>query len=130
MLPQEHLGPVKPKKFEEKGPVPRKFGYAAEDDIKTPFISPIGAHVPPKHTQLTPRCFTCSHFQMCSYKRDYLKTITLVQKALGAPQEDFELRTDVYMPLPSFDGSVIEEGNKYFPETISFENEDEVGKFF
>ena len=96
---------------------------------RPPVLFPYDAPMPPKHTQIKPRCFTCKHFEMCRYKKDYLKTITLIQNDLGAPCEDFEL-SDKYIKIPGFIGFIINDAEKYFPKEIEFDNCDYKGNFF
>lgn len=96
---------------------------------RPPFLAPIPPKLPPKHTQIQPRCFTCKHFEMCSFKRDYLKTLTLMQNDLGAPQWDFEW-TDKYFTVPGFVGFPIVNQDDYFPKEVSFNNSDNPGKLW
>lgn len=89
---------------------------------------PIPPKVPPKHTQIEPRCLTCSHFEMCVYKKDYLKTATLIQNSLGAPALNLEV-TQSYFKIPGFDGFAMPLWDKYVPKTVVFDNASD-GKFF
>jgi len=43
---------------------------------------------------------------MCSFKKDYLKTLTLIQNDLGSPQADYEL-SNRYITIPGFIGLPI-----------------------
>lgn len=87
--------------------------------------------IPPKHTQIQPRCFSCKHFEVCNYKRDYLKTVTLLQRALGAtrPCDARELNWG-YFDIPEYKGKDIPSPKLYFPETIKFITPDLEGKFY
>lgn len=96
---------------------------------KPPIIAPLPPHRPPEHTQVQPRCFTCTHFEMCGYKRDYLKTVRLIQHDLGAPQLDYEL-TDKYITIPGFVGFSLFNQEKYLPEEAIFSNDDSKGRLF
>lgn len=96
---------------------------------KPPVLAPLPPHLPPQHTQVQPRCFTCKHFEMCQYKKDYLKTVRLIQNCLGAPQHDYEL-TDKYIVIPDFKGFPLMNQDKYFPQRVSFDNEDHHGHLF
>lgn len=86
------------------------------------FLTPIKVKTPPYHTQIVPKCFTCSHFPTCTTLRgDYLKTALLIQNVLGDPQEDYCLcksRPDkVY---PCYEGMPIENPETIFPEHLTF----------
>lgn len=96
---------------------------------RPPMLAPIPPKLPPKHTQIQPRCFTCKHFEMCSFKKDYLKTITLMQNDLGAPQFDYEWTTK-YIVIPDFVGFPLMNQDDFFPKEIKFENDDHVGKLW
>lgn len=106
-------------------------GY--EDNIhpvsRPPILAPCHESVPPSHTQIQPRCFTCCHFEMCKYKKDYLKMITIMQKDLGAPQKDYEL-TNKYIEIPHFVGFPFADWDKYLPKEVIFDNSDNKGKIF
>lgn len=131
--PEEDLGPTPFSPEPPPQPVPqpeRKIGYGMEGPVKRPpLLVPIPPRVPPKHTQVQPRCFTCEHFEMCAFKQDYLKTITLVQNCLGAPAYDYEWTTK-YVTIPDFIGLPIIDQDKYFPKEVTFDNSDNVGKLF
>lgn len=133
--PHEHLGPTF-NPIPPKCPVPKKEDKIGYDDRqqkpveRPPYLAPIEPPLtPPKHTQIQPRCFTCKHFEMCKYKKDYLKTITLMQKVLGCPQRDYELISK-YITIPEFIGFPIMHQEKYFPKTVTFDNSDDEGKLF
>lgn len=96
---------------------------------KPPVLAPLPHQLPPKHTQVQPRCFTCRHFEMCSFKKDYLKTVTLIQNSLGAPQADYEL-TDKYIIIPEFIGFPFVNEDKYLPKEVEFDNSDTKGHLF
>lgn len=66
---------------------------------------------------------------MCHFKKDYLKTVTLLQRDLGAPQWGYEMVTN-YIRIPEFEGFSFKDEEKYFPETIEFDNTDEQGKLY
>ena len=105
--------PPPPKKEERK--------VAACEELnpveRPPHLFPIPPQLPPAHTQIQPRCFTCQHFEMCSFKRDYLKTITLLQHDLGSPQKDYELSSN-YITIPGFIGLPIINEREYFPKEV------------
>ena len=94
-----------------------------------PMLAPCSPPAPPTHTQVTPRCFTCKHFEMCKYKTDYLKTATLIQNDLGDPALSYEL-IERYITIPGFVGLPIINEKDYFPNEVIFDNSDNVGKFF
>lgn len=96
---------------------------------KRPIFAPIPQQLPPKHTQVQPRCFTCRHFEMCGFKKDYLKTVTLIQNSLGAPQASYEI-TDKYFIIPEFVGFPLADERKYFPKEVEFNNTDNKGRLF
>lgn len=79
---------------------------------------PINVPEPPRHTQITPRCFTCSKWEVCNLRSDYMKTAMLIQNILGDPQQDYELRPED----GGFYGIDFPEPFLYFPETY---NQDE-----
>ena len=92
-------------------------------------LFPIPPQLPPKHTQIQPRCLTCTHFEMCSFKKDYLKTLTLIQNDLGSPQADYEL-SNRYITIPGFIGLPIINQDDYFPKEVIFNNSDNKGKLW
>lgn len=94
-----------------------------------PKLAPYAPPAPPAHTQVAPRCFTCKHFEMCKYKRDYLKTATLIQNDLGDPAFSYEM-TGNYVTIPGFDGFPLMNEKDYFPAEVVFDNSDHVGKLF
>lgn len=98
--------------------------------VENPFeVLPISPKLPPAHTQIQPRCFTCKHFEMCSFKKDYLKTVFLIQKDLGSPHFDYEL-TNRYFIIPGLVGIPILNQDLYFPKKIKFDNSDDDGKLW
>ena len=61
------------------GPVPNPPGSQEkvepiyiDQNKNRPILLPLPPQLPPKHTQVQPRCFTCKHFEMCGFKKDYL----------------------------------------------------------
>lgn len=94
-----------------------------------PMLAPYMPPAPPAHTQVRPRCFTCKHFEMCKYKKDYLKTATLIQNDLGDPAFAYEM-TERYVTIPGFDGFPLMNEKDYFPAEVVFDNSDNVGKLF
>lgn len=94
-----------------------------------PMLVPCAPPAPPAHTQVQPKCFTCKHFEMCQYKRDYLKTATLIQNDLGDPAFAYQV-TNNYVTIPGFDGFPLMNEKDYFPQEIIFDNSDNVGKLF
>lgn len=108
---------------------PEWYGDRTYPVPRPPVLAPIHEPVPPKHTQIQPRCFTCAHFEMCKFKKDYLKTLTLIQDDLGAPAQNFE-KTDKYITIPRFHGFPLENWDKYLPREIEFDNCDHKGIFF
>lgn len=120
--------PQPPPPLPEK-PIRRSFREEIKPVERPPELFPIPPQTPPKHTQIQPRCFTCQHFKMCAFKKDYLKTITLIQRDLGSPQRDYEL-SNKYIVIPDFIGFPLMDQDKYFPKEITFENSDQVGKLW
>lgn len=92
-------------------------------------LFPIPPMIPPKHTQIQPRCFTCTHFEMCSFKKDYLKTLTLVQNDLGSPQMDYEW-TNRYITIPGFVGFPLVNQDDYLPKEVIFDNSNNKGRLW
>lgn len=132
--PPEYDGPVPfnpvPPPPQPKPEPERKVGYGAEGPTRRPpLLAPIPPRIPPKHTQVQPRCFTCEHFEMCAFKQDYLKTVTLIQNCLGAPSYDYEWTTK-YIVIPDFVGLPIINEDKFFPKEVVFDNSDNKGKLF
>lgn len=118
------------------GPVPNPPGSQEkvepiyiDQNKNRPILLPLPPQLPPKHTQVQPRCFTCKHFEMCGFKKDYLKTVTLIQNKLGAPAQDYEATTN-YILIPNFVGFVFYNEDKYFPKHIEFDNSDFGGDLF
>ena len=99
------------------------------EKVRPPMLAPCMPPAPPAHTQVAPRCFTCKHFEMCKYKRDYLKTVTLIQKDLGNPASSYELVKD-YILIPGFVGLPIINDADYFPKEVVFDNSEHKGRFF
>ena len=86
---------------------------------RPPVLKQIDIPEPPRHTQIQPRCVTCQHFEMCKFRNDYLKTITLLQRVLGDPQVDYEL-TCRRFDIPGFIGFNLYEWDKYLPQSVDF----------
>lgn len=81
-------------------------------------LTPIPCKLPPpKNTQIQVRCFTCTKFDVCKIKEDYLKTALLISKVLGAPAENFDLHW-----IPNFYGTDIYKPLKYFPAYIKVDD--------
>ena len=80
---------------------------------------PINIPEPPKHTQVSPRCFSCTKWEVCNLRSDYMKTAMLIQRILGDPQQDYELREED----GGFYGIPFPQPTLYFPETFVFEDE-------
>lgn len=136
--PPDILGPTRFNPVPPPPPPPenekdnRKVGYKDGEQrpvSRPPLLAPIPPQLPPKHTQVQPRCFTCKHFEMCGFKKDYLKTVTLVQNSLGAPQADYEL-TNNYITIPRFVGFPLVNQDEYLPKEVTFDNSDHVGKLW
>lgn len=134
--PPDILGPTRfnpvPLPPPQKPESERKVGYKDGGQApvsRPPLLAQIPHQLPPKHTQVQPRCFTCRHFEMCSFKKDYLKTVTLIQNSLGAPQLDCEL-TNRYITIPRFVGFPLVNEEKYLPKEVIFDNSDNKGKLF
>lgn len=132
--PHEHLGPARNPLPSPPPPLPEKIKVGYDDNQqkpvhRPPYLAPLPPLLPPKHTQIQPRCFTCKHFEMCKYKQDYLKTITLMQHDLGSPQKDMEL-VDKYIVIPGFVGFPIRHEEEFFPKEVTFDNSDDNGKLF
>lgn len=94
-----------------------------------PMLVPCDPPAPPAHTQVKPRCFTCQHFDVCKFKRDYLKTVTLIQNDLGDPAFSYKI-TENYVTIPGFDGFPLMNESEYFPAEVIFDNSDDEGKLF
>lgn len=97
--------------------------------LHPPVLDKMPPQPPPAHTQIQPRCFTCKHFEMCKYKQDYLKTITLMQNDLGAPARSLEL-VKHYITIPHFVGFPFFNQDDYFPAEVEFDNSDDKGRLF
>lgn len=94
------------------------------------FLTPIHIKQPPRHTQIKPKCYTCSRFPICNIRTDYLKTAFLIQNVLGDPQKDRELNyyNSKYGRIPGFSGYNFEQPENYFPEEVVL-NENHKGAF-
>lgn len=93
------------------------------------FLTPIKpSPPPPEHTQIKPRCFTCSKWDVCSIRTDYLKTAKLIQNILGSPCDSYEI-SSLPFTIPDFCGTTIENWKDYFPETI-ITKKDKIGSFY
>lgn len=93
-------------------------------------LTPIEVERPPRHTQIHPRCYTCTKFPVCNLREDYLKTALLIQKILGDPQEDYAL-TYFYASwgrVPGYYGFDFDNENNTFPETVGI-GEDKTGTY-
>jgi hypothetical protein len=94
---------------------------------KEAFLTPIRKQQS-THTKTNPRCFTCKKFPVCNIREDYLKTLSLIEKDLGHPQEDDEIKfffsKTCGRPLPGFEGRNILDYNKYFTIESSVLSED------
>lgn len=90
-------------------------------------MTPIHVPMPPPHTQIHPRCFTCKKFPVCSLREDYLKTAMLIQWVLGDPQEDREVGWIDYNcgKLYDFKGFNFHNPSEIFPETITTSKDEE-----
>ena len=80
---------------------------------------PINVPEPPRHTQITPRCLTCTKWEVCNLRSDYMKTAMLIQRVLGDPQQDFELREED----GGFYGHDFPDPSIYFPETFEYDEQ-------
>lgn len=96
---------------------------------KPSVIVPIPPCVPPAHTQIHPRCLTCNHFEMCGFKVDYFKTLSLMQDCLGSPADSFE-QIDHAILIPGFIGLPVINEDEYLPKEITFDNSDVGGKLW
>lgn len=96
--------------------------------MKEYFLTPIEIPMPPPHTQIHPRCFTCKKFPVCNLREDYLKTALLIQNILGDPQEDRELDKFDGEHLHGFKGYDFENPEEIFPQEVTDIN-DETGTF-
>ena len=77
----------------------------------TPISEPM---LPPPHTKVHVKCFTCKKFPVCNIRADYLRTALLIENILGRPCENLEL----HCIHPDFKGTTIPFGNDYMPEKI------------
>ena len=126
--PHEHLGPV-PTSPPSREPIKGICDDCAEIE-EPPVLTPVSWQLPPMHTQIRPRCFTCKHFDMCQYKKDYLKTVTVLQRGLGSPtDENYRIAVEVGK-IPDFKGIVITGAEAYLPEEITFTGTSIKGKLF
>lgn len=83
------------------------------------FLTPIDPSLsPPRHTQMEVRCFTCSKFPVCNIRKDYLKTVSLIQKILGDPSEDYLLE-EKPIHIPHYHGTPIKDSSLYFPNEVA-----------
>lgn len=98
---------------------------AEENKIFTPIKPNLP---PPKHCELRPRCYTCRHYPICNIRQDYLKTARLIENILGNPCDSYKLNPCAPL-IPNFDGTIIENYKKYFPETVK-STTDKEGKFY
>ena len=88
----------------------------------TPIKEPM---LPPPHTKVHVKCFTCKKFPVCNIRADYLRTALLIENILGRPCENLEL----HCIHPDFKGISIPFGSDYMPEKI-FTKADKEGTFF
>lgn len=88
----------------------------------TPIKEPI---LPPPHTKVHVKCFTCKKFPVCNIRADYLRTALLMENILGRPCENLEL----HCIHPDFKGISIPFGSDYMPEKI-LTKADKEGTFF
>lgn len=96
---------------------------------KEPLLVPIKEELPPpEHTEIRPRCFICKHFPVCNIRMDYLKTAQLISEVLGSTASKYEL-FPLPVPVPEFEGIVIENYKDYFPEEVKSIKE-KVGQFY
>lgn len=85
------------------------------------FLTPIEVERPPRHTQVFPRCFTCSKFPTCNLRSDYLKTLYLIQNVLGDPQDDYCFtKSTPYRQYPCYEGIEIKNPETIFPAELTF----------
>ena len=115
--------------YEYPLPPPEQCGEKTCPVPRPPVLAPYKEPTPPAHTQIQPRCFSCKHFEMCRFKRDYLKTVSLIQNDLGAPNFSYEL-VEKYIVIPDYIGLPIINDKDVFPAKITFDNTDNIGKFF
>lgn len=125
-LPPNPPPPPPPKKPERKVVA---VGEEPHPTKRPPQLFPIPPKLPPKHTQIQPRCLTCTHFEVCSFKKDYIKTLTLIQNDLGCPQFDYEL-SDRYITIPRFAGLPLINQDDYLPKEVIFDNSDNKGRLW
>lgn len=88
----------------------------------TPIKEPM---LPPPHTKVHVKCFTCKKFPVCNIRADYLRTALLIENILGRPCENLEL----HCIHPDFKGVSIPFGSDYMPEKI-LTKADKEGTFF
>lgn len=88
----------------------------------TPIKEPM---LPPPHTKVHVKCFTCKKFPVCNIRADYLRTALLIENILGRPCENLEL----HCIHPDFKGISIPFGSDYMPEKI-LTKADKEGTFF
>lgn len=93
-------------------------------------LTPIEVDRPPCHTQIHPRCYTCTKFPVCNIREDYLKTVQLIQNVLGDPQEDYELTYYLasWGRVPGYYGYDFDNTNNTFPTNVTT-TEEKTGTF-
>ena len=88
-------------------------------NILTPIVS--NQQLPPDKS-LFIRCFVCQKREVCSIKKDYLKTAQLIENIVGKPKDDYEINCCAPY-LPHFDGTLVEKPEEYLPTEITSEKD-------
>lgn len=87
------------------------------------FMTPIKSDKPlPPDKSIHVRCFTCKKREVCSIKKDYLKTAQLIENIVGKPKDDYEINCCAPY-LPHFDGTLVEKPEEYLPTEITSEKD-------
>lgn len=94
-----------------------------------PILTPLPDMPSPKNSRIMVRCFTCKHFEVCSIRKDYLKTAQLISEVLGGPACSMQMHPENIPKFKNYVGTIITEPLDYFPEKITV-NTDKEGIFY
>lgn len=92
-------------------------------------LTPLSNMPSPPNSRIMVRCFTCKHFEVCSIRKDYLKTAQLISEVLGGPACSVEIHSGNIPKFKNYVGTVIVEPLDYFPKEIMLETK-EKGIFY
>lgn len=76
-------------------------------------FKPIPEKIENPNAGITVKCFTCSHFNICQMRKDYLKTAKLISDILGDNSQNYA-QNDLPYDIPKFIGKTVINGNEYF----------------